>query len=42
MCSFIAVWGIFALDDNGLMAERCFATGKAGARASFSGYPVHR
>ena len=41
-CSYMGLWGIFILDDNGLMAERCFATGMPGARVSFSGYPVHR
>ena len=38
-CSFMALWGIFMLDDNGLMAERCFQTGRPGARVSYSGYP---
>ena len=42
VCSYMGLYGIFILDDNGLMAEKCFATGRPGARVTFSGYPVHR
>jgi len=38
-CNSLGLWGLFWLDDNGLLAEKCFQSGVIGGRASFSGYP---
>ena len=37
-CNYIGIWGILRYNDNGIMAEKCFAYGLRGGRAAFSGY----
>ena len=37
-CNYIGLWGILRYNDNGIMAEKCFAYGLRGGRAAFSGY----
>ena len=34
-CNYIGLWGLFWLDDEGEMAEKCFKTGIVGAKANY-------
>ena len=41
-CSFMGLWGVFMLNDNGIMMENCLITGRPGARVTYKGYPPVR